>query len=621
MDVVWLKRDVRLHDHGPLSAIAQRKGRKVCILYLYEPDQLSESSVHGSHIAFVNEGLLDLDRRIAKVLQRETSQQDRFEVLTVCHCEAVEALEAIQTVEPIARLLAHQETGHFASYQRDKRVRRWCKQNKIPFVEFQQSGVTRCLSDRDEFSKKLNAFMSHKQHPTPVAFECNIVTNLEITGRTQVPLLQELTEIPIEHRGDRPSRQLGGESEALKTLQSFLYNRGSGYSAGISSPVSSWSSCSRLSAQFTWGHLSIRRVNHDIKARQAQIKQQQGQGQSVHPAWLKSLTAFLSRLHWRSHFIQKLEAEPMLEKRDLCPAYQHLRRQPGDWNESYYLAWATGTTGFPFVDACMRCLGQHGWLNFRMRAMIVSFATYNLWLDWKRIAPHLARLFLDYEPGIHYPQLQMQSGTTGINAMRVYSVTKQGKDQDPTGVFVRKYVSELQSVPDDYIHEPWKMSVALQKKHGVEIGIGGTYPKPIINEQETARVAKQRVSEVRNMNETKQQAGKVYEKHGSRTFRNQNRGGDVPGIAPKKRKQDLDKGQTSIKAMFSGANSPIKKIKPDLDKGQTSIKAMFSRAATGVEIQKKTNDAKNDWSCHVCTFINDKPRALACGVCGTTRTV
>ncbi len=78
-----------------------------------------------------------------------------------------------------------------------------------------------------------------------------------------------------------------------------------------------------------------------------------------------------------------------------------------------------------------------------MRAMLVSFAAFNLWLDWKRLAPHLARVFLDYEPGIHYPQLQMQSGSTGINTMRVYSVTKQGKDQDPQGTFIRRYVPEL----------------------------------------------------------------------------------------------------------------------------------------------------------------------------------
>ena len=155
--------------------------------------------------------------------------------------------------------------------------------------------------------------------------------------------------------------------------------------------------------------------------------------------------------------MQKLESEPLLEKKDLCPSYQHLRRQEGDFNKSFFEKWKSGHKGFPFVDACIRCLHRHGWLNFRMRAMILSFATYNLWLDWKKIAPHLARLFLDYEPGIHYPQLQMQAGTTGINAMRVYNVTKQGNDQDPNGDFIRKYVLELRNVPNEYIHEPGKM--------------------------------------------------------------------------------------------------------------------------------------------------------------------
>ena len=126
-----------------------------------------------------------------------------------------------------------------------------------------------------------------------------------------------------------------------------------------------------------------------------------------------------------------------MEARDVCPAFQSMRRGDDDWNEEYYQAWKHGRTGFPFVDACMRCLIQHGWLNFRMRAMLVSFATYNLWLDWTRISGHLARVFLDYEPGIHYPQIQMQAGTTGINAMRVYNVVKQGKDQDPDGTSVR----------------------------------------------------------------------------------------------------------------------------------------------------------------------------------------
>ena len=81
--------------------------------------------------------------------------------------------------------------------------------------------------------------------------------------------------------------------------------------------------------------------------------------------------------------------------------------------------------GYPMVDACMRSLRHSGWLNFRMRCLLVSFACYQLWLDWRPLTPAMARLFLDYEPGIHYPQFQMQAGTTGINANRIYSAAKQ----------------------------------------------------------------------------------------------------------------------------------------------------------------------------------------------------
>lgn len=442
MDIVWLKRDVRLHDHGPLSTALQRKDRRVLILYLYEPDQLSESTVHGSHVAFCNEGLLDLDRKLCHLAGISCQQQGEFQILTVCHAEIVATLQAIAKEYPVTRLLAHMETGHMASFERDKRVRCWCRKHKIPFVELQQTGVTRVLRNRDDFSKLLKQFTERPLHQTPRAITCQLILDIDIPGRTRKPLFDELTEIPHVQRVDRTQRQTGGESKALETLESFLQNRGKDFSKGISSPISSWSSCSRISPYLTWGHVSLRYVVKSVKAKQEENKRLKAAGKDVDPGWARSLTAFLSRLHWRSHFIQKLESEPEIEKRDMCPAYQHLRRQAGDWNEHYYQAWESGKTGFPFVDACMRCLRTHGWLNFRMRAMLVSFATYNLWLDWHRIAPHLARVFLDYEPGIHYPQLQMQSGTTGINAMRVYSVTKQAKDQDRKGKsqsFCREY--------------------------------------------------------------------------------------------------------------------------------------------------------------------------------------
>ena len=100
----------------------------------------------------------------------------------------------------------------------------------------------------------------------------------------------------------------------------------------------------------------------------------------------------------------------------------------------------------------MRFLQANGWINFRMRAMLISFAAYDLWLHWQRPAHHLAQLFVDFEPGIHYPQVQMQSGTTGINTLRIYNPIKQSKDQDPTGEFIRRWVPECAGFDQLRIH-------------------------------------------------------------------------------------------------------------------------------------------------------------------------
>mmetsp|Transcript_1618 Transcript_1618/g.2949 ORF Transcript_1618/g.2949 Transcript_1618/m.2949 type:complete len:710 (+) Transcript_1618:202-2331(+) len=610
MEIIWLKRDVRLNDHGPFAQVV-KSNRPLIILYNYEPDQLSEHSVHGAHVSFVNEGLIDLDRQLSLQSNHANSNTDAkysFEILTVCHAGIVYTLNSIlqqaKTVEygGIHRILTHEETGHLKSFARDKAVRRWCKLHSIPIIEYNQTGVTRCLKSRDDFSKKFQAFINTPLWDTPTQDEIQsiqrrLVRGLKLHGYCQHPLYphkNELLEIPIEHRSDRLDRQRGGEGQALAILKSFLNHRGKFYASGISSPNTSWTTGGRISPYLTWGHVSTRYVIDRLRRKQNELRQKKNTKtlDPIEGPWLRSLTAFSSRIHWRSHFIQKLESEPYLEVRDLCLAYQELRRQPGDWNEDYYHAWATGQTGFPFVDACMRCLIRHGWLNFRMRAMLVSFATYNLWLDWRGIAPHLARLFLDYEPGIHYPQLQMQAGTTGINTMRVYNVTKQGRDQDPEGVFIKRYVPELTHVPVEYIHEPSKMSRSVQEKCGVIIGkvdddnvemsrctlgqpkvalaftvphpsppsnIDTTnqnyqyYPSPIVDEKQSATKAKDMVASVRKQESTKQLAEKVYMKHGSRSSRH----GNMDGVKPK--------------ALFRS----IKRVKTDESNTQRTIETMF----------------------------------------------
>jgi deoxyribodipyrimidine photo-lyase len=306
--------------------------------------------------------------------------------------------------------------------------------------------------------------------------------------------------------------QRGGETRALETLESFLCERGAGYRYEMSSPVHAWESCSRLSPHLAWGNISLKTVFQATKARSLEVKSLRKANAEIDPRWLQSLSSFQSRLRWHCHFMQKLEDEPELEFHALNRALDGLRAN--DFREDYFEAWATGHTGYPLVDACMRALLETGWMNFRMRAMLMSFASYHLWLPWRPTALHLAANFLDFEPGIHFSQAQMQSGVTGINAVRIYSPIKQVADQDPEGAFIKRFVPELEAVPPEHIAEPHRMPRSVQQKLGCVIG--KHYPAPIVEHGPAYSEARARIYAARRSPEVRAASEHVYAKHGSR---------------------------------------------------------------------------------------------------------
>ena len=337
-------------------------------------------------------------------------------------------------------------------------------------------------------------------------------TSSDATDRTKYRRPADL-KAPVHLRHNPPLRQRGGRPLALATLHSFLQSRSAGYRGGISSPLFAPDACSRLSPYLSWGCLSMREIVHSTRAQLDQLPAQSGRKHA-------GLSAFMSRLYWHCHFIQKLESQPAIEWQNMHRGYDNLRER--DFNSAHFEALKTATTGWPMVDACVVMLRETGWLNFRMRAMLVSVAAYPLWLHWRPVGEWLATQFLDYEPGIHWSQMQMQSGTTGINTTRVYNPIKQAQDHDPQGRFVRRWLPAMRRVPDTWLFEPWLMPPTVKESLGVvvssTIGTDADHalPQPVVDLAQATRAAKQLLHERRRTDEVKAGKKAVIEKHASR---------------------------------------------------------------------------------------------------------
>ncbi|AVP96995.1 deoxyribodipyrimidine photolyase [Ahniella affigens] len=461
--LVWFKRDLRIADHAPLALAA---GADAAVaLFVVEPEWLTSPECDAQHVAFMRGHVLALRAALAA----------RGLPLLIRVGSVPTVLSELRRVFDFTHLYSHEETGPGWTYARDRAVGKWCRREGVVWHESPQNGVVRRLNDRSGWARRWQQRMDARQVVVPEQFR----------GISGLDLGTWPDDLVAQH-GHADSRPLPaiGEVAAHACLQSFLDGRGARYRRDLSSPLTAEQGCSRLSAYLAFGSLSMRQVHQGTEAKITALK---SLGTADARSMAYHLRGFAGRLRWHCHFMQKLESEPEIEFRNIARSYDGLREDAFDWQR--FEAWKRGCTGYPMVDACMRSLNATGWLNFRMRAMLVSFAAYHLWLHWREPGLHLARQFLDFEPGIHWSQMQMQSGTTGINTFRMYSPSKQQLDHDPHGEFIRRWIPEYGT---------------------------SAYPKPIVDEKTAIREAKNWLYGVRLTAGAKAEAAAVQKKHGSR---------------------------------------------------------------------------------------------------------
>ena len=475
INILWFKKDLRIDENEALHE--SLKGYDILPIYIFEIDVWNQKTHSRRQWQFCKESLIDL----------RTSLKEIGQPLIIKTGNVIKIFEEISCKFNIRGIYSHQETGDWLTYKRDQEVKLWASNKKIIWKEYLQFSVFRGNINRDKWSEKWKKNAERELIKRPLRIN---------------PIDFDIGEMPDEGifalANDKcPGRLKGGRKKGLERMEYFFKEKLNSYSKDISSPEKSFDSCSRLSPYISWGCLSLKEIFY-----QANLYK------NNNSRMLKS------RLTWHCHFIQKLESEPELEFYDFHPYFKNSRTK----NTELLLLWSQGNTGFPFMDACMRSLNFNGWINFRMRAMLMSFASYNLWLPWQDSGAELANKFVDYEPGIHWNQCQMQSGTTSININRIYNPIKQGKDHDPNGEFIKKWVPELKNVAINFIHEPWLLSKFNNEEYAKL-----EYIKPIIDIPKTSREARKKIQQITQKKGYWDISKKIYLKHGSRKRTEMNR--------------------------------------------------------------------------------------------------
>lgn len=255
-----------------------------------------------------------------------------------------------------------------------------------------------------------------------------------------------------------------GENNAQNLLSEFIDSNIGKYATNRDIP--GVNGTSRLSPYLHFGEISPHQIWYKIK----DYHNMNVLGSSV--------DKYLAEIGWREFSYHLLYNYKDLPSREFNLKFQNF---PWKLDSENLIRWQKGMTGYPIVDAGMRELWSTGWMHNRVRMIVASFLTKHLLISWQEGAKWFLDTLLDADLASNSAGWQWVAGCGADAApyFRIFNPIMQGMKFDASGEYIRKWIPELGSVSNKYIHKPWEASKEELKSSSTELGI--TYPKPIID--------------------------------------------------------------------------------------------------------------------------------------------
>lgn len=468
--LLWLRNDLRLHDHEPLYRALEHKA-EVIPLYCFDPRQFGETSY-----GFPKTGAYRAKFLIETVADLREGWRSRGSNLVIRQGKPEAEIPQLVKALNIDAVYWHEE---ITSEETDieHKVEQALKELKVASEVYW--GAT--LYHPDDLPFEINRLPEvYTQFRKAVEKESQVAPTFptpeklpplpEAVDPGELPTLSDfsLEENPIDPRGVLDFR--GGETEAFKRLQHYFWDadrlqvyketRNGMLGADYSSKFSAW---------LANGSLSPRRVCEEVQKYESQRRKNNS------TYWM------IFELIWRDYF------------RFVCAKYGRkifrkggIRGLPIEWQQDQkrFDLWREGETGYPLIDANMKEIAATGFMSNRGRQNVGSFLTKNLGIDWRWGAEWFESLLVDYDVCSNWGNWNYTAGVgNDARGFRYFNIPKQSKDYDADGSYVKHWLPELEALPAKKVHSPWKLQPVEQKRFGVRLGVD--YPNPVVDLQKS----------------------------------------------------------------------------------------------------------------------------------------